>query len=112
MSRRHSAKRLPHSRVSKSSESFRPSQKTMQLCHQVKEALMWSMGSAVGDERLGEYLIDSVEPLAGGNRLLVKVIVPEEVPLEEAQSQLAMAATDLRMEVAQYITRRRAPELL
>jgi ribosome-binding factor A len=90
----------------------RPHRKTLQLCRQVREALTWVLGSATGDERLAACSIEAVEPLPGGNRLLVKVGVPPDVPTIEVSQRLAAAAPALRTEVAQAITRRKVPELV
>jgi hypothetical protein len=84
----------------------------LQLCAQVKDALAWVLGSATNDDRLAACSVDSVEPLPGGNRLLVKVGVPPDLPLADVTASLAAAAPALRAEVAQSITRRKAPELL
>jgi ribosome-binding factor A len=90
----------------------RPHRKTLQLCRQVKEALTWALGSATGDERLAACSIEAVEPLSGGNRLLVKVGVPLDLPSIEVSQRLAATAPALRTEVAQAITRRKVPELV
>jgi ribosome-binding factor A len=84
----------------------------MQLCRQVHEALTWALGSSTRDERLAYCTIADVQPLAGGNRMLVKVSVPRDLSLDEIAEQLAVAAPALRTEVAQAITRRKAPELV
>jgi ribosome-binding factor A len=90
----------------------RPDRKTLQLCGQVKEALSWVLGSAMTDERLMLSYVQAVEPLPGGNRLLVQVAVPADVSITEATESLAAAAPALRAEVAQAITRRKVPELV
>jgi ribosome-binding factor A len=64
------------------------------------------------DERLVYCSIATVQPLPGGNRLLVKVAVPLDLPIEKVAEQLTVAAPALRSEVAQAITRRKAPELV
>jgi ribosome-binding factor A len=84
----------------------------MQLCRQVQEALTWALGTATRDEQLSYCSVESVEPLPGGNRLLVKVSVPPDLPLGEMAERLATATPALRTEVAQAITRRKAPELV
>jgi ribosome-binding factor A len=89
----------------------RPDRKALQLCEQVKEALTWVLGSVMDDERLMLSYVQAVEPLPGG-RLLVKVAVPADVPITEAMTSLAAAAPALRVEVAQAVTRRKAPELV
>lgn len=84
----------------------------MQLCRQVREALTWALGTTIRDDRLADCSIADVEPLPGGNRLLVKVSVPPDVPLSEMADRLTAAGPALRTEVAQAITRRKAPELV
>jgi ribosome-binding factor A len=92
--------------------TWRPDRKALQLARQVREALMWVLGSATGDDRLAACSVESVEPLPGGNRLLVKVGVPPDVPASEVSQRLSAAAPVLRTEVAQAITRRKVPELV
>jgi ribosome-binding factor A len=86
--------------------------KTLQLCAQVREALSWVLASTIKDDRLIPCQIESVEPLSGGNRLLVKVVVPPDLNVTEVNDRLAAAAPALRSEVAQSITRRKVPELV
>ena len=92
--------------------SWRPDRKALQLCRQVREALSWVLWTATGDDRLAACSIEAVEPLPGGNRLLVKVGVPPDVPASEVSQRLATVAPILRAEVAQSITRRKVPELV
>ena len=73
---------------------------------------MWVLGSATGDERLAACSVESVEPLPGGNRVLVKVGIPADLSAIDVSERLAAAAPVLRTEVAQAITRRKAPELV
>lgn len=84
----------------------------MQLCRQVQEALSWALGTTIRDDRLSACSIMDVEPLPGGNRLLVTVSVPSDLPLSEVEERLAAAAPAMRVEVAQAITRRKVPELV
>jgi ribosome-binding factor A len=91
---------------------WRPDRKALQLARQVREALMWVLGSVTGDDRLAACSVEAVEPLPGGNRLLVKIGVPPDVPTIEVNERLAAAAPALRVEVAQAITRRKVPELV
>jgi ribosome-binding factor A len=84
----------------------------MQLCRQVHEALTWALGSSTRDELLAYCTIVDVQPLTGGNRMLVKVRVPPDLQIADITRQLAIAAPALRTEVAQAITRRKAPELV
>jgi ribosome-binding factor A len=117
MSRRHSLRRIVLPAGAPDSSRFppperRPDRKALQLSAQVRDALTWVLGSATGDDRLAACSVEGVEPLPGGNRLLVKVGVPPDLPLSEVSSALAAAAPILRSEVAQSITRRKAPELV
>lgn len=86
--------------------------KLLQLCEQIKESLAWSLTSSLNDDRFAMAYVLSVTPLPGNNRLLVQVAIPRDVPLEHAVLQLQQASPTLRMEVAQAITRRKAPELV
>ena len=115
VSRRHSQRRS-RIRTADVNSLFHPPErrldrKTLQLCEQVKEALSWVLGAATNDDRLMISYVQAVEPMPGG-RLLVKVAIPAEVPVTEAMTILAAAAPTLRAEVAQAITRRKAPELV
>ena len=117
MSRRHSRWRAasePATPVNPlfQAPTWRPDRKALQLARQVREALTWVLGSATGDDRLAACSVEAVEPLPGGNRLLVKVGVPPDLPASEVSQQLAAAAPALRVEVAQAITRRKVPELV
>jgi ribosome-binding factor A len=91
---------------------WRPDRKALQLARQVREALIWVLGSATGDDRLAACSVEAVEPLPGGNRLLVKVGVPPDLSAIEVSQRLSAAAPVLRTEVAQAITRRKVPELV
>jgi ribosome-binding factor A len=73
---------------------------------------MWVLGSATGDDRLAACSIEAVEPLPPGNRILVKVGVPSDLPTSEVSQRLSFAAPFLRTEFAQAITRRKVPELV
>jgi ribosome-binding factor A len=117
MSRRFSQKRWAKAPSAPTDALFRPpnpqfGRKKLQLCRQVQEALTWALGSATSDERLGYCSVEGVEPLVGGNRLLVKVGVPPDLPVSEVAESLAAATPALRAEVAQAVTRRKAPELV
>jgi ribosome-binding factor A len=117
MSRRKSRRRPSSKRKLRNEPVARPvrresGRKTLQLCEQVREALSWIIGSAIGDDRLAQCQVQAVEPLAGDNRLLVKVAVPPDVPVAEVVDRLSAAAQVLRAEVAQSINRRKMPELV
>jgi ribosome-binding factor A len=117
MSRRHSTRRFAPRTGALDNPRFapppwRPDRKALQLAAQVKDVLTWVLGSATGDDRLTVCSVESVDPLPGGNRLLVKVGVPHDVPMGDVSASLAAAAPALRAEVAQGITRRKVPELV
>jgi ribosome-binding factor A len=116
MSRRNSKRRLrnrsaPHDSIFRS-QNAQVGRKKMQLCRQVQEALAWALGTTIQDELLVDCSIADVQPLPGGNRLLVKVSVPSDLPPDEVEERLAKLAPALRAEAAQAITRRKAPELV
>ena len=106
MSARHSHSQTP------TAIGRRPNRKTLQLCGQVKDALTWVLGSGPDEEALALCYIEAVEPLPGGNRMLVRVATPQDVSLAAATERLAIALPRLRAEVARAITRRKAPELV
>ncbi|HJZ92702.1 MAG TPA: hypothetical protein VKE40_17635 [Gemmataceae bacterium] len=117
MSRRHSRRRVAPRAGVPTDPLFRPPdrqphRKALQLCAQVRDALTWVLGSATRDERLAECTVQAVEPLPGGNRMLVKVGIPPGVTASEVDERLAAAAPALRIDVAQAITRRKVPELV
>jgi ribosome-binding factor A len=89
-----------------------PDRKLLQLCSQIQETLIWVLGSVSNDDILPVCSVIGVEPLPGNNRLLVKIGVPNDISLESASQALAKATNALRAEVAQSITRRKAPELV
>ena len=89
-----------------------PGRKAMQLCHQVREALYWVLGSACGDEALALLNVVSVEPAPDTTRMLVTLAVPEEMTFEEATKRLHRVAGTLRREVAGAIHRRKVPDLV
>jgi ribosome-binding factor A len=92
--------------------TWRPDRKALQLAKQVYEALSWVFASVVHDDQLVACTVDAVEPLPGGNRLLVKIGVPPDLPASDVTVRLAAVAPALRAEVAQSITRRKVPELV
>ena len=93
-------------------DSVQAGRKKLQLCRQVQHALMWALGSANSEDVLAYCSVEAVEPLPGGNRLLVKISVPSDLSLAMVTERLAHSAAALRAEVAQAVTRRKVPELL
>jgi ribosome-binding factor A len=92
--------------------NVRPHRKTLQLCEQIKECLSWVIGSAIHDDRYLLCQINSVEPLPGSGRVLIEIAIPADISVVDANIALAGAARSLRLEVAQWITRRKVPELI
>jgi ribosome-binding factor A len=92
--------------------SRRVIRKDLQLCAQVREALYWVLGLAVGDESLAELRVVAVEPLPNASRLLVTLAVSADVDAASATLRLHRAAKAVRAEVASAIHRRKAPELV
>lgn len=91
---------------------FKMDRKALQLCEQVRETLHWILSDVTGEDLLASCTVQAVEPLSGANRLLVRVGVPEGVPVSEVERLLKQHSKTLRMEVAESITRRKAPELV
>ncbi|HMP17721.1 MAG TPA: hypothetical protein PKD72_11905, partial [Gemmatales bacterium] len=85
---------------------------TLQLCKQVEETLHLVLLDQ-SDDDLRDLQVLEVLPLAGSGTLLVRVQYPvrrtEDIP--RVQQKLHSHLKELRAEVAQSITRRRAPEL-
>jgi ribosome-binding factor A len=90
--------------------------KTMQLCHQVAVTLDEVLAEC-GDPLLQGLRVVDVEPSPDVSRLLVTVTLdgePVDCPetLHRVEAHLARASGHLRGEVAQAITRKRAPALV
>src|SRR5258708_40242427 len=79
--------------------TWRPDRTALQLCRQVHEALSWVLGSVGGDGLLAACLVEAVEPLPTGDRLLVKVSVPADLSTSDVTSRLAGVAPKLRAAV-------------
>jgi ribosome-binding factor A len=86
--------------------------KDLQLCAQVRDALYWVLGSAVGDESLAELQVVAVEPLPDASRLLVTLAATTDAAIEQAQIRVPRAAKAIRAEIAASINRRKAPDLV
>jgi ribosome-binding factor A len=91
--------------------------KTMQLCHQVAVTLDEVLAEC-GDPLLHGLHVVDVEPSPDVSRLLV-ILAPDELDpvdgpeaLHRVETHLARASGHLRGEVAQAITRKRAPALV
>lgn len=82
--------------------------KTMQLLRQVEETLHLVLYEHI--EHDVEIL--SVLPAPDARRMVVTLMVDDPGMIEEVQESLEEAAGDLRMEVAESISRKRAPTLV
>jgi len=112
MSRHHSKR----GRSSGSGSMVSPShdRKDLQLCRQVAETLSFVLGDC-GDDCLRDLHVVRVVPAPDASQLLVIVgSPPGETPAapREVLERLQARAPAFRAEVAQAITRKRAPALL
>jgi ribosome-binding factor A len=85
--------------------------KGQQLCGQVKDALSLAL-PACADAVLQELIVVGVEPAPNTGRLLVLVCKSPDSDRESVIVSLARANGFLRGEVAAFISRRHAPELV
>ena len=76
--------------------------KAQMLCRQVQRVLSLS---------LTEVSVVDVTPGPDSSRLIVHVVIPRGLAVEEVLARLSEATPSLRAEVARAITRKRAPEL-
>ena len=83
--------------------------KALQLCRQVQRAIALALPS--GDEVLGDVYVADVTPAPDAAHLLVHVVVPAGVSIVDVLRRLDEITPRLRAEVAQAITRKRAPEI-
>jgi ribosome-binding factor A len=89
----------------------RADRKTLQLCRQVQRALMLALAGECGDDLLRDASVDSVDPAGGAGHLLVRVSVPDGLPVLDVLARLNSRAGMLRAIVAQSICRKRTPML-
>jgi ribosome-binding factor A len=93
----------------------RADRKTLQLCRQVKRALMLALAGECDDDLLRDLSVDAVEPAGGAGHLVVTVSVPtnmlDGIPVIEVLARLNGRAGQLRAVVAQSICRKRVPML-
>ena len=84
------------------------------LCSQVQDVLSCLLSGECADERLWGVSVYSVEPLAGANRLLIRVgPTHDEASLDVWQTleTLNAARSYFRREIAREIHRKRVPDL-
>jgi ribosome-binding factor A len=85
--------------------------KAWQFCRQVQRVLNLALADGnVGDD-IGGLFVEDVLPAPDCGRLLVHVFIPVGTPVADAISALRRETPRLRSEVAEAITRKRAPEL-
>jgi ribosome-binding factor A len=91
----------------------REDRKTLQLCGQVRRALMLALAGECADDLLRDLFVESVEPMGSASQLLVRVSVPSsaEAPVALVLGRLNGRAGALRALVAQAICRKRVPSL-
>lgn len=91
---------------------MKPDRHTLQLCSQIAEELHLVFLDQ-DDDDLRDLSVIEVVPLSGAATLLVRVSYPARKPddLARVQAKLTSAQKMLRAEVANSITRRKAPEL-
>lgn len=87
----------------------RSSQKTLQLCAQVQDALSYALGDS-SDPVLLDLSVEFVEPISGGH-LLVSVVDSHGHGLIKALDALDRARGYLRSSVAEHIHRSKVPQL-
>jgi ribosome-binding factor A len=93
----------------------RTGRKSHQLCAQVADTLSQLIGGECGDAVLQSLTVLDVAPAPDASQLLVQVgpLTPEiTLTTDEVNAALDRAAGWLRTEVAEAITRKRAPRLV
>lgn len=94
-----------------SAGGHRTDRKERQLCRQVQEAVAEALAS-FDDDVLNQSWVAGVEPAPDTSRLLVIVEIARGTAPDLALARLTRASGNLRTEVAQAITRKRAPVLI
>jgi ribosome-binding factor A len=91
----------------------KPNRKALQLCAQASDAISHAL-ACDRSEILRDLLVVAVVPAPDSSRLLVRLSLfrkGDEGMLEQAAAALAEAKGRLRREVAEAVTRKRAPDL-
>ena len=78
--------------------------KALQFCRQVQRALNLALADS-------DLFVEAVSPASDCGHLLVQVLIPPDRSVADVLSELRKDAPRLRLEVAKFITRKRAPEL-
>jgi ribosome-binding factor A len=84
--------------------------KAQMLCRQVQRALNLALAD-LRDDVLRDLYVADVTCAPNASHLLVGVVLPSGTAAAEVLARLAPVTAKLRAEVAQSITRKRAPEL-
>jgi ribosome-binding factor A len=87
-----------------------PNRKALQLCSQVFDALNLIL-SACSDNWLQQLHVGSIVPAPDSTQLLVTVVAPDDMALDEALDKIQLAYGMIRSEVARSINRKRVPQL-
>ena len=107
--------RLPGARHRRGGRGGGPTEpagrKAMQLCHQVAVTLSEVLAEC-GDPLLQGLRVVNVEPAPDASRLSVALACDGAQPVDRVEDHLSKASGHLRGEVAQAITRKRAPVLI
>lgn len=106
-------KRFPRSRGGPR-RGPRHDRKTLQLCQQVGRTLSYVLSGECDDDLLRDLVVESVTPCPDASRLMVHVrplTLANQVDPVAILARLAAHHERLRFEVANSITRRKAPEL-
>jgi ribosome-binding factor A len=86
--------------------------KLKQLCRQVQRSLSLAIGGELADPLLSELWVEDVYPAPDAGRLCVRLRVPRRgASVAEIHRRLDAVEGFLRAQVAQAITRKRAPQL-
>jgi ribosome-binding factor A len=91
----------------------KPNRKALQLCSQASHAISHALASD-RSEVLRDLVVVAVVPAPVSSRLLVRLSLfgaGDQQALEDAAAALAEAKPRLRRQVAEAVTRRRAPDL-
>jgi ribosome-binding factor A len=107
------AEELSKGRSRRSHRSNSSNHKTLALCRQAQRALSLALAGECRDEVLSSVYIEAVVPAPDATRLLVRLVVPARAnaSIPEVIERIERVRGLLRAEVAQAITRKRAPEL-
>ncbi|MDG3007354.1 ribosome-binding factor A [Paludisphaera mucosa] len=107
--------RLPGARRRRAGRGGGPSEptsrKAMQLCHQVAVTLSEVLADC-GDPLLQSLRVLNVEPAPDASRLTVALACDDAGAFGRVEDHLSRASGHLRGEIAQAITRKRAPVLI